>query len=63
MSGITARTLDYLELLMAASAWALLSAVMTALCDKFEKRGLAWFWTASFFGSTLIAAYCLAKLL
>ena len=60
---ITARTLDWLWLLVAASAWALLSAVVTALCVKFEQRGLAWFWGASFFGSALIGAYCLGKLL
>jgi small basic protein len=64
MEGInTVRTQDYLKLLVAASAWAVLRAVMTALCAKFEKRGIAWFFTASFFGSTLVAAYCLAKLL
>jgi hypothetical protein len=61
--GITARTPDYLGLLVAASAWALLSGVVTALCVKLEERGLAWFWAASFFGSALVAAYCLGKLL
>ena len=61
--GITARTQDYIWLLVAASAWALVSAVVTAICVKFEQRGLAWFWTASFFGCALIAAYCLGKLL
>jgi hypothetical protein len=61
--GITARTLDWLGWLVAASVWALLSAAVTALCVKFEERGLAWFWAASFFGSALIGAYCLWKLL
>jgi hypothetical protein len=61
--GIIARTLDYFALLVGASIVALCSGVMTALCAKFEKRGIAWFFTASFFGSTLVAAYCLAKLL
>ena len=65
--GITARTLDYFGLLVAASVIALFSAVVSAvvasLCVKFEERGLAWFWAASFFGSALVAAYCLAKLL
>jgi len=65
--GITARTLDYFGLLVAASVIALFSAVVSAvvasLCVKFEERGLAWFWAASFFGSALVAAYCLGKLL
>ena len=61
--GITARTLDYLGWLVAASVVALLSAVVTAICVKFEERGLAWFWAAAFFGSALAAAYCLGKLL
>jgi hypothetical protein len=60
---ITARTPDYLVFLVAASVWALLSAVVTTLCVKFEERGLAWFWTASFFGSALVGAYCFWKLL
>jgi hypothetical protein len=61
--GITARTLDWLELLVAASAWALLSALVTAICVKFEERALAWFWAASFFVSAMAAAYCLGKVL
>jgi len=61
--GISARTLDYLGLLVAASIVALCSAVVTAICIKFEERGLAWFWAASFFGSALVGAYCLWKLL
>jgi small basic protein len=60
--GITARILAYLELLVAASVWALLGAVVTTLCVKFEERALAWFWAASFFGSALVAAYCFWKL-
>jgi hypothetical protein len=61
---ITARTLTYFGELVAASVWALLcSAVVATLCVKFEERGLAWFWAASFFGSALVAAYCLGKLL
>jgi hypothetical protein len=63
VSGIPARTPDYLGLLVAASVVALLSAVVTALCVRFEERGLAWFWAASFFGSALVGAYCLGKLL
>jgi hypothetical protein len=61
--GITARTVDWLGWLVAASVWALLSAAVTALCVKFEERGLAWFWAASFFVSALAAAYCLVKVL
>jgi hypothetical protein len=61
--GITARTPDYLGWLVAASVVALLSAVLTALCVKFEERWLAWFWAVAFFGSALAAAYCLGKLL
>ena len=60
---ITARTLDYLGLLVAASIMALFSALVTAICVKFEERGLAWFWAATFFGSALVGAYCLWKLL
>ena len=60
---ITARTLDYFELLEASSVFALLSAVVTAICVKYEARGLAWLWAACFFGSALVAAYCLVKLL
>jgi hypothetical protein len=60
---ITARTLDYFALLVGASVVALLSGVLTALCIKYEQRWLAWFWAASFFGSALVGAYCLWKLL
>jgi hypothetical protein len=60
--GITARPLDYLGLLVGASIVALFSAIVAALSVKFEQRGLAWFWAALFFGSALVAAYCLGKL-
>ena len=60
---ITARTLDYFGWLVAASVGALCSAVVTAICVKLEERGLTWFWATSFFGSALVAAYCLGKLL
>ena len=63
MGGITARTFDYFGLLVAASIVALFSGVVATLCVKFEERGLAWFWAASFFGSALVGAYCLWKLL
>jgi hypothetical protein len=61
--GITARPLDYFGLLVASSIFAVVSAVVTAICVKYEARGLAWLWAACFFGSALIAAYCLVKLL
>ena len=61
--GITAHTLAYLRLLLEASAWALISAVVTEICAKFERRGLARLWAVSFFGSAMVAAYCLEKLL
>jgi hypothetical protein len=61
--GISARTFDYFGLLVAASVIALFSGVVATLCVKFEERGLAWFWAASFFGSALAAAYFLGKLL
>ena len=60
---ITARTLDYFGWLVAASVGALVSAVVTAICVKYEDRWLAWFWAAAFFICALAAAYCLGKLL
>jgi hypothetical protein len=63
VGGITARTFDPSGLLVAASVIALFSAVVAPLCVKFEERGLAWFWAASFFGSALVAAYYMGKLL
>jgi hypothetical protein len=62
-SGITARPQDYFALLVGASIVALFSAFVATLCIKFEERGAAWFWAASFFGSALVVAYCLVKLL
>jgi hypothetical protein len=62
-SGMTARTLDYLWLLVDASAWALFSALVTDMSVKFKQGVQAWFWAACFFGSALVAAYCLGKLL
>ena len=59
---ITARTLDYFGWLVASSVFALLSAVVTAICVKYEARRLAWLWAACFFGCALVAAYCLGKL-
>ncbi len=60
---ITVRTLDFFGLLMAVSVGTLVSAVVTAICIKYEERWLAWFWATSFFGSALTAAYFLGKLL
>jgi hypothetical protein len=63
VGSITARTLDYFALLVGASIVALCTGVLAALCVKYELRGLAWFFAALFFGSALIGAYCLGKLL
>jgi hypothetical protein len=60
---ITARPQDYFALLVGAGIVALFSALVATLCIKFEERGVAWFWAALFFGSALVAAYCLGKLL
>jgi hypothetical protein len=49
VGSITARPLDNFGLLVAASVFALVSAVVTALCIKYEERWLAYFWTAAFF--------------
>jgi hypothetical protein len=62
-SGMTARTLDYLWLLVDASAWALFSALVTDICVKYEERVLAWAWTAAYFSCGLAAAYFLWRLL
>jgi hypothetical protein len=63
VGGSTARTLDYFGVLVAASIVAVCSGVLATLCVKHELRRLAWFWAAAFFGSALVAAYCLGKLL
>ena len=60
---ITARNMDYLGWLVAASVVALVSAVVTAICVKYQDRWLAWVWAAAFFSCALAAAYCLGKLL
>jgi ABC-type xylose transport system permease subunit len=60
---IIARTLDYFGWLVVASVGALLSAVVTAICVKYEDRWLAWVWAAAFFSCALAAAYFLGKLL
>jgi hypothetical protein len=54
---ITARPQEYFALLVGAGIVALFSALVATLCIKFEER-----WAALFFGSALVAAYCLAKL-
>jgi hypothetical protein len=61
--GIAARTLDYFGWLVVASVFALGSAGVTALCIKYEERGLAWVWAAAFFSCALAAAYFLGRLL
>jgi hypothetical protein len=63
MEGSIIARMDYFGLLVVASVFALLSAVVTAICVKHEARGLAWLWAAAYFGSALVGAYCLEKLL
>jgi hypothetical protein len=63
MGGMTVRTPDYLGWLVAASVGALVSAVVTAICIKYEDRWLAWVWAAAFFSCALAAAYFLWRLL
>ena len=63
VGSITVRTLDYFGWLVVASVFALLSAVVTAICIKYEERGLAWVWAAAFFSCALAAAYFLGRLL
>jgi hypothetical protein len=63
VGSITARTLDYFGLLVAASVFALISAGVTAICIKYEERLLAWAWTAAYFSCGLAAAYFLWRLL
>ena len=60
---ISARTLDYFGLLVAASIVALCSGVVATLCVKYEFRRLAWFFAATFFCCALVAAYSLGRLL
>ena len=63
VGSITARTLDYFGLLVAASVFALISAGVTAICIKYEERVLAWVWTAAYLSCGLAAAYFLWRLL
>jgi hypothetical protein len=63
VGGITARPPDYFGWLVAAIIVALFSGVVATICVSFEERGLAWFWAACFFGSAMVGAYCLGKLL
>ena len=60
---ISARTLDYFALLVGASIVALCSGVLASLCVKHELKRFAQFFAASFFGSALVGAYCLWRLL
>jgi len=62
VGGSTAR-MDYFGLLVVASVFALVSAVVTAICVRFEERGLAWVWAAAFFSCALAGAYFLWRLL
>ena len=60
---ISARTLDYFGLLVAASIGALCSGVLATLCVKYELRRFAWFFAAAFFSCALAAAFFLGKVL
>jgi hypothetical protein len=50
------------SVLLVASAWALLSAIVAAVCVRYEMRGMAWGWTVSFVLSSLVAAYSFWRL-
>jgi hypothetical protein len=63
VGSVNARTQEYFAMLVGAGIVALFSAIVATLSIKFEERGAAWFWAALFFGSALVAAYCLGKLL
>jgi hypothetical protein len=63
VGGITARTLDYFGWLVVASVGTLVSAVVTAICIRYEERWLAWVWAAAFFSCALAAAYFLVRML
>ena len=63
VGSITARTLDNFWWLVAASVGTLFSAVVTAICVRYEERWLAWVWAAAFFGCALAAAYFLVRML
>ena len=63
VGSIAARTPDYFGWLVAASVGVLLSAVVTAICIKYEERWLTWVWAAAFFSCALAAAYLLWRLL
>ena len=60
---ITVRTLDSFAWLVVASVFAVVCAVVTAICIKYEERGLAWVWAAAFFSCALAAAYFLGRML
>ena len=61
--GSKVRTPDYFGWLVAASVGTLVSAVVTAICIRYEERWLTWFWAAAFFSFALAAAYSLWMLL
>jgi hypothetical protein len=63
MGGMTVRTPEYFGWLVAASVGALVSAVVTGICVKYQDRWLAWVWAAAFFSCALAAAYFLWRLL
>jgi hypothetical protein len=61
--GVSAREQAYLGVLIAAGAWAVLSAIAVAVSVRLQSEGFAWGWAASFALSALTAAYCFGRLL
>ncbi|MDP9487761.1 MAG: hypothetical protein M3Q49_18575 [Actinomycetota bacterium] len=50
-------------LLLIASSWAVLSAVLLLGAAHEERTGAAWGWGASFAVSSLVGAWCFGELL
>jgi hypothetical protein len=53
----------YLGIIVAATFWAVLSAVMLLASPHERDQGGAWFWASVFVGSSLAAAWCFWELL
>lgn len=53
----------YVSLLTFAVFWSVASAVMLLVSARKANRGSAWFWTAIFAASSLVAAYSFWRLL
>jgi hypothetical protein len=59
---VTQRETVWASVLVAALAWALISAIAAAVSVRFEMGRLALGWTASFVLSSLVAAYSFWRL-